>query len=377
MNIFMIMAAVVLLLGIFRGGNLPHNKQYILWSCIIMFVVLGFRDAYLIGNDSRSSYMVSFRDMADLSWQDVFNEYKWNKNGGWYFLVKLGSVVFHGDYQLFIIALSAIVMILFGRFIYRYSSSPIQSFVYYWGLWFYTFQFNALKQGLAMMILLLAFDAIIDKKLFRFLIWTAAAMLIHFPAIVFLPSYFIAQLNLRKGFIVLLALLILAVYLWRDQILNYMTEYYYEDKEFQGEDRFFTGKTIVMLSLILVAYFLRFPDKEDRIYSISLQLVAISAVLQFFSVYSNVFERLADYYFQFSVIFVPFIFDKRRIREQGKQKTDIGLIIDLAPYVLAVLCLYRFNDVVNRPTSYLLPYQFYFQSSREAQDLLQLCWPLL
>lgn len=370
MNIFMIMAVSVLVLALFMRGDVPQNKKYIILACLLMFAIYGLRDAYSIGNDSSSSYLHQFQAMETTPWSELREETDLNENLFWRLLVKLGYVVFAGDYQLFIVAISAFVMIIFGHFVYRYSASPVQSFVYYWGLWFYTFNFNALKQSIAMALVLLAFDAIMERKLIRYLITIAIAAMIHFPVLVFLPAYWIVQLNPRRGFLVVLALALGAIYLWRDQILTFVVQFYYEsDRVFEGEDRFLTGKVMVMGALVLVAYFLRPPEKDNKAYSASLQFVAIATIIQLFSVYNNVFERLADYYFQFSVIFVPFIFD-RRIRD--KRKLERSVIITVAPYILAVLCLYRFNDDVTRETSYLLPYKFFFQSEG-VEQMRELC----
>ena len=359
MNIYMIMAASVLLLAVLQRGNLPQNKRYIIWACLLMFAVYGLRDAYSVGNDSSTSYLHFFQRMGNEPWSELSAGADLNDNLGWYLFAKLGYVILNGDYQMFITIISAFVMFVFGRFIYRYSVSPVQSFVYYWGLWFYTFNFNALKQSIAMALVLLAFDAVLDRRLIRFLIIMILAMRFHFPSIIFLPAYFLVKLNPRRGFLLVIAASFLAVYLWRDQILAFMLQFYYEGQNFYGEDRFMTGKVMVMLALVLVAYFLRMPTKDNRVYSASLQFVAIATVIQLFSVYNNVFERLADYYFQFSVIFVPFIFDSRGDRNKVSKQLAVTT---LAPYVLGVLCILRFNDVVTRETSILLPYKFFFQA---------------
>ena len=136
-----------------------------------------------------------------------------------------------------------------------------------------------------------------------------------------------------------------------------MLQFYYEGQDFVGEDRFLTGKVTVMLALVLVAYFLRMPTADNPAYSASLQFVAIATVIQLFSVYNNVFERLADYYFQFSVIFVPFIFDTRDNKNNYSGRFRVA---SLAPYVLGILCLIRFNDIVTRESSMLLPFKFFF-----------------
>lgn len=357
----MMMAVAVLVLALLMRGDVPQNKKYIILACLLMFALYGLRDAYTIGGDSSSSYLHSFQDMEDTTWAELREDTDMNENLFWNLIVKVGHTVFGGDYQLFILVISAFVMIIFGRFIYRYSSSPVQSFVYYWGLWFYTFNFNALKQSLAMALVLLAFDAILERKLTRFLITITIASLFHFPSLVFLPAYWIVEMNPRRGFLVVLTTALVAIYLWRDQILTFIVQFYYEsDRVFEGEDRFVTGKVAVMAALVLVAYFLRPPEKGNRVYSASLQFVAIATVIQLFSVYNNVFERLADYYFQFSVIFVPLIFTQKT---HSQEKAKKSLIFAVAPYVLGVLCLYRFNDIVMRETSHLLPYKFFFQSN--------------
>ena len=358
MNIYMIMAAAVLVLALFMRGDIPHNKKYIIWSCVIMFVVYGLRDTFSVGNDNTSSYLHQFQSMENTTFAQLWETSDLNDNIVAKLTMKLAYELFDGDYQLYVSLISAFVMLVFGRFIYRYSSSPVQSFVYYWGLWFFTFNFSALKQSIAMALLLLAFDAIMERRVFRYLVWVALAALFHFPAAIFLPAYWIVKLNPMRGFLVLLGAALLAIYLWRDQILNFIVQFYYEGYSFQGEDRFFTGKVIVMLALVFVAFVLRPPTRENRVYAATMQFVAIATLIQLFSVYNNVFERLADYYFQFSVIFVPFIFDRRL---QDKRSLEKNLAIQFGPYVLGALCLLRFNDIVTRETSFLLPYHFFFQ----------------
>lgn len=369
MNIYMIMAALIIVLALLMKGDVPQNKKYIVWSVLIMFIVYGLRDTYSVGIDNTSSYLHIFQDIGETEWAEIREGTDLNENLLWKMFVKLSHIVLAGDYQLFISVISAFVMFVFGRFIYRYSASPVQSFIYYWGLWFFTFNFSALKQSIAMAILLLAFDAIINRKMIRFILLTAIAALVHFPSLVFLPAYWVTKLNPRRGFLIFISLAILAVYLWRDQIMNFVVQFYYDNRTFEGEDRFLTGKVTVMLLLILTAYVLRSPSKDNVVYTASMQLVSVAMVLQLFSVYNNVFERLADYYFQFSVIFVPFIFD-RRIRD--KRKLEKTAIITVGPYILAALCLYRFNDIVTREAAALLPYKFFFQSEG-VEQVRELC----
>ena len=352
------MAAAILLLALFMRGDIPQNKRYIILSCLIMFAIYGLRDTYSIGGDSSSSYLHQFQSMETATWAELWEGSGLNDNVVAKMTMKLGYELLNGDYQFFVTLISAFVMLSFGHFIYRYSSNPVQSFVYYWGLWFFTFNFSALKQSIAMALILLAFDAVMDRRLIRFLFLVALASLFHFPSAIFLPAYWIVKLNPMRGFLILLGAAMLAIYLWRDEILSFIVQFYYEEHAFQGEDRFFTGKVMVMLALVFVAFVLRPPTRENRVYAATMQFVAIATLIQLFSVYNNVFERLADYYFQFSVVFVPFIFDRRLTDKRNLEKT---MMIQFGPYVLGALCLFRFYDIVTRPTSFLMPFQFFFQ----------------
>ena len=81
-----------------------------------------------------------------------------------------------------------------------------------------------------MSLILLAFDAIVDRKLIRYIILTGLAILIHFPAIIFLPAYWIAKLKTNRTYLIVLAVLLLLTYLYRDRMLYYMVDLYEENE---------------------------------------------------------------------------------------------------------------------------------------------------
>ena len=189
---------------------------------------------------------------------------------------------------------------------------------------------------------------------------------------IFFPAYWFAKIKPGRYFVILLAVILLLTYLFRDWLLTTMMNAY-EDETTEGiytisGTRFLTNKAAIMLVIVVVAIALRRPTAEDRVYSIVLEFTAIAIVFQTFSTYSNIFERLADYYFQFSVIFVPFFFKAINEDRLELMKTDLLKIGGLA---LDLFCLLRFNDVVTRTASRLLPYQFFFQSTGGGEEELK------
>ena len=99
------------------------------------------------------------------------------------------------------------------------------------------------------------------------------------------------------------------IFAFRDQIAVFVAEYYYEESTMEilqlGTEglggRFF----LIVLILICGVVLKGFREKE---FESLFHVIVVSAIFQMFSVYNNVFTRFADYYFQFSILFIPLIF---------------------------------------------------------------------
>ncbi len=355
-NTYSVLVVFILGAAIILRGNKAKNKYFVIVAVLALFVVLGFRDAYTIGNDSSSSYLHEFQRKENESWSDVWNG---NENHKFfYMLMKLIYVLTNGNYQVFIIVVSAFVMIAFGKLIYNYSCDPIQSVLYYFGLLYYTFHFNALKQSLAMSILIFAFDAMMKKKFVRYLIFIFLASMFHFPSIVFLPAYFIVKIKMGSGYVFFLGAVLTIVYFFRDRLVDIMTDIY--DTEMQEHDmRFLANKVIIMLVIVIAALILRPPTENDTLYVNLLSLTGVAIVIQTFASYNNTFERLSDYYFQFSVVLIPLVFENVELEKSYLSKRIQYIGKTLAPYAFCAFGIWRFLNVVSKDGN-LSPYKFFF-----------------
>ena len=364
-NTYTLMMALVLLFAIFMRGGKKNSRAYIITACLLMFIILGLRDVTAIGNDTRSTYLWGFHNIASAEWSSLFQNYSMQNNSGFLVFEKIMNNLTKDDYQLYIALNSAFMLLVFAHFIYRYSTSPVQSFCYYWGLLFYLFIFSALKQSLAMTILLLAFDSIVDKKPVKYILLVLLAAQFHFPAMIFFPAYWFAKIKPGRYFVILLAVILLLTYLFRDWLLTTMMNAY-EDETTEGiytisGTRFLTNKAAIMLVIVVVAIALRRPTAEDRVYSIVLEFTAIAIVFQTFSTYSNIFERLADYYFQFSVVLIPMVFEHRA---ESQSILNPGLDHSVKSVATVIFCafgVWRFADAIQADAVHFLPYRFFFQ----------------
>ena len=381
MSVYHWLVVLVLLLAYLMHGERKGNIKYILIVIALLFCVYGLRDAYSIGNDSSSSYLHMFQRMENTEWEDMPKLSNWlsgedfgddhtghERSVAFQWMMKLVYDWTEGDYQWFIGIIALFVMIAVAQFVQRYSPSPVQSFLYYFGLLYYTMMFNVLKQSIAMAFILFAFNAIQDRKLIRFLLMVWFASLFHFPAMVFLPAYWIANMRLGRTYLIFLAVLFAVTYFFRDQLVEWMTDTYETEIMDTGRS-FLANKVIVMLVIIAAALVIRPPSGEDRVYSSLLMIIGVSAVIQTFSSYNNTFERLADYYFQFSIVFIPMVFEDVKTKRRHLSERELRMVRRIGPYLFCAFAIWRFlNTAMNDSTIY--PYQFYFQAEKAAEDLL-------
>ena len=361
MDYYLLLVVMVLFTALIMHGTREKNLQYVIVACLLLYAIYGLRNTYVIGDDVRTSYLANFRKMETMSWDGIIS-YTKGRNTLFYFLTKAFAMYISSDYQLYISVIAAFVTICFGRMVYQYSPNPVQSILYHFGLLFFTFHFSALKQSIAMAFLMLAFDAIIEKKPIKFILIVLLAGQFHFPALIFMPAYWITKIKPGRAYLLLLVGLLVLTYVFRNQIINSMMVYY-SDEETNidlSNVTFLRTKALIMIVIVVAAVVFRVPTAEDRQYVILLQLCSIAIVLQTFCGYNNIFERLADYYFQFVVIFIPMIFDKRSDRKSLLSWRFLQTVDTIAPYLFCGFGIYRFLNVVNGDWHFT-PFKFFFQ----------------
>ena len=360
MNMYTAMMAAVLILAYFMRGDKPQNKDYIWISCFLMFALCGFRDVHSLGIDSATSYVRIFREIGELDWTEAAGYSNTGNNMGFTYILKLCHIITGGDYQTFFILYSAFIMGVFGWFIQKYSVNPVQSFAYFWGLLCYIFLFDSIKQGIAMAFVTLAFDAIIERRPVRYILLCAAAWWIHAPALIFAPAWLIAEMKTGRMYLIFLAAMLAFTFRFREEILELMLQFY--GTEMQMNDMaFLANKVLIMIGIVAAALVLRPPEAEDRLYCILMQFMGVAIVIQTFASYNNTFERLANYYFQFCVVFIPMVFQVDIRRCQLLDIKTEAMVKQLAPWAFGAFGVWRFANYITANAWAWLPYRFFFE----------------
>ena len=377
-SIYFIQILYILVCGfVFKNSK----RRFLIAAFIALFVLMAFRSATKIGVDSSSSYYREFLNIQNIG-------YNW-PNPGLPFIMKTIHR-FTGDYQWVIIITAAFVCFAYYKLLVKYSENGFISVMWFMGMLFYTFMFSALKQAWAMAFLCFAFDALLEKKIIRYLVFVFLAILFHFPALIFLPAYWIAKLKIDKSFPIIMFSLFAFVFVFRSRILNMMIETYGSGETKYSSNVQFLGTKVIFMILMLAYGFFQYynhkynKNREANQFSTLMYFMGIAAVIQTFCFYNNIFERLADYYYQFSILFVPLIlsskqYDSNKIQDSKPQlsnaagsgevllqdglakysvgNVDIGIVIYA---VITVFCVYRYvTYMIN--DAHFSPFYFFWQ----------------
>lgn len=377
-SIYVIQIILILVFGYLFRDN---KKRFLIAAFLVLFVVMAFRNARMVGNDSATSYYSMFAGIQTA-------EIPWPNPGLTIVMKAIRSLT--SNYQWVIIITSIWVCFAYYRLLVKYSENAFISVIWFMGMLFYTFMFSALKQAWAMAFLCFAFDAIFRKKPIRFLLLVGLAALFHFPALIFLPAYWIAKLKINRAFPVLMFGTLVVVFIFRSQIINLMISTYSKgtgDAElYSSSTSFFGTKFILMLIILGYAFYRYFKvSRGNEVFSALLYFMGLAAVIQTFCFYNNIFERLADYYYQFSILFMPLILireysvlelddksrtrqpnndsnagvtlTKKRIRNYTINAVDISTVLAV---VITLFCVWRFISYASSEASFLTPFYFFW-----------------
>lgn len=229
----------------------------------------------------------------------------------------------------------------------------------------YIFGFSAIKQALAMSFVLLSFTAISRKKPLLYIVIIAVAAFFHAPSMIFLPAYWLAQKRVSHNTLLLYVVMGILLYVFKKQFVEFISSFYYDEDEvfvFSGE----VGSRFVML-LGFALFGILFRGFSNPDFEKLFHLMMVGALLQMLAGFDNIFTRMADYYFQFSVLYIPmtFVAGKNVIQQSGiktifpfndrSMKVITAIIV---AFMIWFYCTYNININVAHATDDYLNFRF-------------------
>ena len=327
-KIYWMIIVAVIILGLIMPQKGYYKKYYVILMAGLHTFVCGFLYMYLTGDLIKYSNGYNFYyENPGISWvsETVFNG---GRNAGFEWMKKAFALITHGDFQIFLIVLAIIAEVGLAILIYRYSPKPWLSYLVWNCMGFFiTYDFCAIKQGLAMSILVFAMICILEKKPIGFLVLTLLAGFVHMPALVFLPAYWLMGRKVNVKTIVTYVITAGLIFIFRDSIVQFLQDIYYagnDEVNFVLQSDHLGGRFIVILLMIFAGAALKGFREKDFAGIFNIMIVA--AILQMFSGYDNVFTRFADYYLQFAVLYIPMIFYKLEYNVALDQNASVPIL---------------------------------------------------
>lgn len=311
-------------------------------------------------------YYTLYRNCSGEDWKETVFE-SFDNIGIRLFFRGSSAVGLSYDVCIFIIAAFAAVTL--GILIYRYSPIPYWSYLMYIAMGFYMFTFSGLKQTIAMGFICISFTYLVEGKFKKFLLWTLIGALFHAPALIFLVVYPISKKKIDWKYAVMILVTVAAIFIFKNQIIDLLSEAYYsEEGKFDASGSMVGGRVIMMVLIIIMGIIMRPIRSNDGIYCKVFNIMVMAAILQLFSAYDNVFTRLADYYYQFIVLFLPLVLEPgdRRIEADPSLAIEDVVFHDRTVYfclsiVITAFALWYYDSYIKGSAVMLSDFKFFWE----------------
>lgn len=327
-----------------------------LWIYIIILMIMSAFRGPEVGNDTHE-YIRIF----EASQQQFFMETSRYEHGFIWINKYLRS--YTDNPQILFIVYSVFLYFSIGRFISKYSRNKWLSVFMLLAYGFFSFTFTAVRQGIALGILLFSFDYIISGKKFKFLILILLASLFHTTSLLFVFAYLAKYIkpSVRvfaiSGLVGLGSVFIFSVLL--NFIFRFFTMYqHYAESSYIGEAGLANIFFILISSSILIfSYRVLYKRNGKSITSsanikidnTAMILVMFAVVFYILSMKANILDRIGLYYNIYSIILLP----------NAIKALNINSRTLIQPLTIIFFYLYTITILLLRPGwNSVFPYSF-------------------
>ncbi len=298
--------------------SLPNKKKSLAFLYGgSMFLIMGLRH-YSVGSDIEH-------------YLDVFNnEELWGPSFllqfeyGYFAYLKILKI-FNVSNQGYIIITSLIICYSFASFFYKYSDNILLSFFLHLTIGIFTVTMSAIRQSLAISIILFAITLLLERRLLFFTIVVLFASTFHRTAIFFiLVTLFVnvKNISLNRG-IILYSVLILTLFI--KKYILYIIIYLIPNKFEQyliPDSENAINKLLIVIAFIIPLFILIFwkynssiSKKQERMNSLFFVMTIISSTLFIIGLIIPMITRLAYYFIPAYIVLIPNIIGKLELKQ--------------------------------------------------------------
>lgn len=352
MTIYLLNIALLCLWGIILYKKKNGDKYY----CLIITTQLLFLScvrSIQTGGDL-ISYKLGFDAVQSISWDKLYTlkgiSFYGNIETGWHYLAKALSLIAN-NFRIVIVFNGALLMTIIGLFIYQNSRCKWLSFYLFITLGYYGHSLSAIRQYLAISILIISMNFVKKRKLLSFLACIFLASLFHKTALCFAIVYLYPMFKLTKKYWCISAIFAFISLLASKPILNLIINLagYESYRKYIGNGN---GEgMLLMLSayLIIVVIYRKQLQKTEKNYTLYISMLVTAIILNISALQFLLMGRLMEYFHIILIILLP---NTLACIQNYRTKYVGTLIICLLTLIYYLLFICRLD------TSGLIPYRF-------------------
>lgn len=345
---------------IFLFSNKKKNKKVFIIMTFFTLVIVSSLRKYTVGYDN-TQYMIAYQkaSLVDLhSFSTMRYEY------GFTLLLYLLNKITN-NYQILFCLTSIFINYSVLKFIYKNSDNLFISVMLYILLNFYFFYTSAMRQAIAIAIILLGFDNIEKENWKKFIIYVLFACSFHMSSLLVLLLIPLKKVNYNKKFIHLIIFGYLISFVFGRQIYGFLMNfsdklYNYGYSKF-AETNYFGALLkfgISFIFFIIPFQLLRKFDnsiinnKQHKL-NVYIGILAVANLFTLLTMKVGIFDRFSPFFTIYTIIWFPNII--QMIKDYKSRFIIYGISMIICSSYWLTICILR-NEWLN-----MLPYKFFWQ----------------
>jgi len=325
-------------------GGQRQKKDCITFVTILLTLFSGLRSWWY---GDLIKYYTRYITESSLTLRELLQE-NGLRNFGLTVINKLAFSIFDiYGYDVLIFCIALFSAYTLGKVIEAYSPSTYWSYLMYLSMGFYMFTFSGLKQTIAMGFCCLAMIALLQDNIKKFLVMVVLGALFHTPALAFLVAYPFSRKKFDEWYVAFITAMLVVMYLYRNQLAYFLEDAYHSESAADAVLLMTVsgvgGRFIAMLLIMILAMVLRPLTAKDKAYIKVFNIMVLAAAVQMMSVFNNNYTRLADYYYQFVVLFVPMFMAPINSRKEAAYRRVSGIIQNKDTRLILVVVITLFS----------------------------------
>ena len=292
-----------------RSKTVDYNAVYCFMAMLVLLLVIGFRTENLGLYDVKTVYFPTFDAVSDMTMKEIIAEYPFIRGNLFQILTKIYTN-FSSNKYIWLFLCSIPYLAAMCHTIRKYANNVyVCAFAFYLicSTRIYQTNFFLVRHSIAMAVLILAFDAIVDKRPVKFILLVLVASLFHTTAIAFLIAYPLARIKPSwKQLVLIVAAFYVIIYMSSGVMSTIFSllgsENYYSAFETRGGFDSFT-LAIICGVLLAAAFLLNLKNKSDNdLDKITINMLMVGTILMGAATMVGEFYRIG--YFFMTVSFV-------------------------------------------------------------------------